>query len=57
MPLTFRNFRPNIVVKGCNKPFEEDTWKKIVIGDGTNDNLFFVVVRCTRCVSMYKYSI
>ncbi|RIA96948.1 hypothetical protein C1645_871773 [Glomus cerebriforme] len=49
LPVTSRNFRPNIVVKGCKEPFEEDTWKKIVIGE-TNDNLFFVVARCIRCV-------
>ncbi|GES74158.1 MOSC domain-containing protein [Rhizophagus clarus] len=50
IPVTFRNFRPNIVIKGCNKPFEEDTWKKIIMGRETEDNLFFVVARCTRCV-------
>ncbi|KAF0392314.1 MOSC-domain-containing protein [Gigaspora margarita] len=43
-----RNFRPNIVVRGCNCPFEEDKWKKIIIGDD-KENLFFVACRCTRC--------
>ncbi|CAG8595648.1 12695_t:CDS:2 [Cetraspora pellucida] len=43
-----RNFRPNIVVRGCNGPFEEDTWKKIIIGND-KENLFFVACRCTRC--------
>ncbi|PKY51203.1 MOSC-domain-containing protein [Rhizophagus irregularis] len=50
LPVTFRNFRPNIVIKGCNKPFEEDTWKKIIVGEDADDNLFFVVARSTRCV-------
>jgi len=38
-------FRPNIVVKGC-KPFAEDTWKKIRIGDIT----LRIVKPCSRCV-------
>lgn len=41
------------MIKGCNKPFEEDTWKKIIMGEDADDNLFFVVARSTRCVSMY----
>ena len=53
-PVAMRNFRPNIVIKGCKKPYEEDTWKQIRIGpDHSNDHLFFLVARCTRCVSMY----
>ena len=31
-PITIDRFRPNIVLKGC-EPFEEDTWKRIRIGD------------------------
>ncbi|CAG8504784.1 2345_t:CDS:2 [Acaulospora morrowiae] len=47
-PVAERNFRPNIVVKGCNVPYEEDTWKKIIIGDDP-ENIFYVACRCTRC--------
>ena len=43
--LSAKRFRPNIVVKGC-EPFEEDTWKKLRIG-----NIEFDVVKsCSRCV-------
>ncbi|CAJ0629629.1 433_t:CDS:2 [Entrophospora sp. SA101] len=44
-PVETRNFRPNIVVKGSQKAYEEDTWKKILIGG----HLFFIISRCTRC--------
>ncbi|CAG8442862.1 7973_t:CDS:10 [Ambispora gerdemannii] len=47
-PVTMRNFRPNIVVKGCRFPFEEDTWKQFVIGED-GENLFYVACHCTRC--------
>nr|CAG8485448.1 6159_t:CDS:2 [Entrophospora candida] len=40
-PVETRNFRPNIVVKGCKKAYEEDTWKKILIGG----HLFFIISR------------
>ncbi|CAG8522459.1 313_t:CDS:2 [Ambispora leptoticha] len=48
-PVIMRNFRPNIVVKGCRFPFEEDTWKKFVIGED-DENLFYVARLCTRCI-------
>ncbi|RHZ75947.1 hypothetical protein Glove_208g117 [Diversispora epigaea] len=48
-PVTFRNFRPNIVVKGCSKSFEEDTWKEIIIGTD-KENIFYVSCRSTRCI-------
>ena len=38
-------FRPNLVVKGC-KPFEEETWNRIRIGDVE----LAVVKPCARCV-------
>jgi len=38
-PITIDRFRPNIVLSGC-KPYEEDTWKKIKIGE--------VVLRAAR---------
>ncbi|CAG8435765.1 6221_t:CDS:2 [Diversispora eburnea] len=47
-PVAFINFRPNIVVKGCNKSFEEDTWKEIIIGND-KENIFYLACRSTRC--------
>jgi len=44
-PITMSRFRPNIVVDGC-QPFEEDSWKKIRIGDVT----YRIVKPCSRCV-------
>ncbi len=44
-PVSMRNFRPNIVIKGC-EPYEEDTWQSIRIGDCT----FAVAQPCERCV-------
>lgn len=43
-PLTMERFRPNLVVAGC-KPFEEDSWRRIRIGDIS----FRVVKPCSRC--------
>lgn len=43
--LLMTRFRPNIVVAGC-EPFEEDSWKKIRIGQVDFD----VVKPCSRCV-------
>ncbi len=43
--LSVNRFRPNIVVSGCDA-FEEDTWKKIRIGDIEFD----LVKPCSRCV-------
>jgi len=40
------NFRPNFIVSGT-KPFDEDKWAKVKIGDQT---LFSNIVACTRCV-------
>jgi len=39
------NFRPNIVVKGV-KPFEEDKWLRVRIGN----SVFNVVKPCSRCL-------
>lgn len=44
-PITMSRFRPNIVVEGC-QPYEEDTWKKIQIGDIT----YRIVKPCSRCL-------
>jgi len=43
-PVPMNRFRPNLVVKGC-KPFEEDTWNRIRIGDVE----LAVVKPCARC--------
>ncbi len=45
MPIPMNRFRPNIVVKGC-KPFAEDSWNRIRIGDV----VLAVVKPCARCV-------
>jgi len=45
IPVSMDRFRPNLVVSGCNA-FEEDTWKKIRIGE-----VFFDIVKpCSRCL-------
>lgn len=43
--LDVSRFRPNILVAGC-EPFEEDSWRKIKIGDIEFD----LVKPCSRCV-------
>ncbi len=44
-PVPMNRFRPNLVVKGC-KPFAEDTWKRVKIGDVE----MALVKPCPRCV-------
>jgi uncharacterized protein YcbX len=45
-PVTMAQFRPNIVVRGDHlKPFEEDSWKVIRIGD----TILHIVKGCPRC--------
>ncbi len=44
-PLPMNRFRPNIVVRGADQAFAEDTWKEIRIGDV----IFDVVKGCGRC--------
>lgn len=46
--LPMSRFRPNIVVKGLSKPFDEDEWKAIQIG-GKNGPIFHIVKGCPRC--------
>lgn len=43
-PLPMNRFRPNLIVTGCT-PFEEDTWKRIRIGEVE----LALVKRCSRC--------
>jgi uncharacterized protein YcbX len=40
-------FRPNIVVRGWQQPYAEDTWAEVRIGHVTFD----VVKACARCVT------
>lgn len=44
-PLPMNRFRPNIVVRGADKPYAEDDWQTIRIGDV----IFDVVKACARC--------
>lgn len=43
-PLPMNRFRPNLVVEGC-APFEEDTWKRIRIGEVE----IALIKPCARC--------
>ncbi|KAK7078374.1 hypothetical protein SK128_001539 [Halocaridina rubra] len=45
-PLSPQNFRPNILVEGSNKPYDEDDWAYIKIGDAIFRNLS----PCSRCI-------
>ncbi len=45
IPVTMTNFRPNVVITGCD-PFAEDEWTSIRIGECE----FSVTQRCQRCV-------
>lgn len=44
-PVEMKRFRPNLVVTG-NQAFDEDSWKRIRIGDVT----FRLVKPCSRCI-------
>ncbi len=45
VPLPMNRFRPNIVVRGAETSFAEDTWKAIRIGEV----IFDLVKPCARC--------
>ncbi|XP_059162886.1 uncharacterized protein LOC131946229 [Physella acuta] len=45
--VTMRNFRPNIVIKGTKKPWDEDNWSFLKIGESIEMR---VPAPCTRCV-------
>ena len=50
-PIPMSRFRPNIVIKGT-KPFEEDTWKSILIRNGKGGGtgtVLHIVKGCPRC--------
>ncbi|WP_137940195.1 MOSC domain-containing protein [Chitinivorax sp. B] len=44
-PVSIRNFRPNLVIAGCD-PFAEDGWKRIRIGDVEFEH----IKSCERCI-------
>lgn len=44
-PIQMNRFRPNLVISGC-EPYEEDSWKKIRVGDV----ILECVKPCSRCV-------
>lgn len=46
LPVTWRNFRPNILVSGVSNAFAEDYWEKIKIGTSEMQ----MVHGCARCV-------
>ena len=56
-PISIDRFRPNIVIEGCQKPFEEDDWKLISFQPKTTTTIstsveaidFFVAKSCARC--------
>ena len=45
-PVPMNRFRPNIVVRGCQSPQEEDTWQAFK----ASDIRFRVVKPCARCI-------
>jgi len=49
-PIPMSRFRPNIVIRGT-RPFEEDTWKSILIRDGKGGKgtVLHIVKGCPRC--------
>ena len=46
--VSYKNFRPNIVLKGC-APFEEEGWLHIKISKNISFYSFLMNARCTRC--------
>lgn len=46
LPVPMDRFRPNIVVSGCERPFEEDEWHSFE----SNGIRFRGMKRCARCV-------
>ncbi len=45
-PLPMDRFRPNLVISGCERPYEEDDWKVYRVGDAT----LWSAKPCERCV-------
>jgi uncharacterized protein YcbX len=47
--LPMNRFRPNIVISDTLKPFDEDNWKMIQIGEGKNAVILHMSKGCPRC--------
>jgi uncharacterized protein YcbX len=45
-PLAMTRFRPNVVVRGAARPYDEDTWRRVTLGAAP----LCVAQRCSRCV-------
>ncbi|CAF1330609.1 unnamed protein product [Rotaria sp. Silwood1] len=45
-PIKIYNFRPNIIVSGVDKPYGEDYWREIQIGDKVKLRWFRSCLRC-----------
>lgn len=44
-PISFLNFRPNIVVTGVQRPYSIDLWSKITMGG----HRWLIISKCPRC--------
>ena len=51
-PVTVANFRPNILLEGVQRPFEEDTWSAVTI----NGKIFNCVRPCAAIVARFQIS-
>lgn len=50
-PVNVLNYRPNIVIGGCQLAFEEDTWLEVRVGKQClSGNVFRCLHLCSRCV-------
>ena len=47
--LPMSRFRPNIVINNTSKPFDEDNWKAIQIGTGSDSVILHISKGCPRC--------
>jgi uncharacterized protein YcbX len=44
-------FRPNVVVKGAGKAWEEDYWGEVMVGD-VDEKVITLTANCVRCASI-----
>lgn len=50
-PVNVLNYRPNIVIGGCQQPFEEEKWLEVRVGTEKNSSSVFRCLHlCSRCV-------
>lgn len=50
--IDIEKFRPNIVIEGSEKAWEEDRWAEIAIGTETNESRIAFTSNCARCASI-----